>query len=82
MEYPDETPDSGVVLLRNIARCDKEGCGDVIESTTTHDFATCGCGSLSVDGGLSYRRRAFNGPWTELSEWKMPDGSTVGGPDE
>ena len=33
-------------------------CGDVIESTYTHDFRTCKCGKVSVDGGLSYLKRS------------------------
>lgn len=44
-------------LLRNAAQCLE--CGDVIESTHRHDFRTCSCGNLSVDGGLSYTRRLF-----------------------
>lgn len=33
-------------------------CGDVIESKTTHDFKWCSCGSVAVDGGKSYLKRA------------------------
>lgn len=32
-------------------------CGDIIESKHRHDFVTCKCGKISVDGGNSYQRR-------------------------
>ena len=34
-------------------------CGDEIESKHRHDFVTCSCGEISVDGGLDYLRRLF-----------------------
>lgn len=34
-------------------------CGDVIQSTFRHDFQTCSCGSISVDGGGDYGRYLF-----------------------
>lgn len=43
------------IILRNSARC--LHCGDEVESTHRHDFRTCGCGELSVDGGHDYIRR-------------------------
>jgi len=51
----------------NKARCDC--CGDVLVSEHRHDFRSCSCGNLSVDGGSAYVRRFWrDGPWTELSE--------------
>lgn len=41
-------------IVKNAAMCLL--CSDVVESKTTHDLQTCKCGSLSVDGGLSYAR--------------------------
>lgn len=41
----------------NKARCKK--CGDVIESKYRHDFVTCNCKTISVDGGRDYLRRVF-----------------------
>ena len=32
-------------------------CNDIIESTFRHDFVTCKCGAISVDGGHDYLRR-------------------------
>ena len=40
-------------LLR--ARCTR--CGDVLKSEHRHDFRSCGCGAVAVDGGQSYLRR-------------------------
>jgi hypothetical protein len=34
-------------------------CKDVLESKSVHDFKTCSCGNLSVDGGLDYLRRCY-----------------------
>ena len=41
-------------LLRNRAQCG--WCNDIIESTYRHDFVTCKCGGLFVDGGHDYAR--------------------------
>ena len=35
-------------------------CGDVIQSKHHHDFVTCKCGAVSVDGGSSYLRLLGN----------------------
>lgn len=43
-------------IIRNAAGCLL--CGDVIESETVHDFKSCSCGNLSVDGGLEYSKRS------------------------
>jgi ribosomal protein L37AE/L43A len=40
----------------NAARCDE--CGDYVRSRNRHDFVTCECGNVSVDGGSWYARRA------------------------
>lgn len=34
-------------------------CRDIIYSRTRHDFCTCSCGKISVDGGFDYTRVAF-----------------------
>ena len=47
-------------ILKNRAMCLL--CGDIIESKHVHDFVTCACGQLSVDGGHDYFRRAFTVP--------------------
>lgn len=45
-------------IITNKAKCKK--CGDIIESKYTHNFVTCKCGALSVDGGKDYLRRLGN----------------------
>lgn len=46
---------NSLVIKVNKAQC--LICGDVLESKHRHDFKTCRCGNLSVDGGLDYLRR-------------------------
>ncbi|MGN0992822.1 MAG: hypothetical protein ACI4PE_02750 [Bacilli bacterium] len=60
-------------LITNKIKCKK--CGDIIESTYTHDYKQCSCGECAVDGGLTYARRNFKGhtpeeSYEELSIWK------------
>ena len=43
-------------ISRNRAKCLK--CDEVVESHHRHDFRTCKCGNLSVDGGLDYLKRS------------------------
>lgn len=47
-------------IKRNSAKCAK--CGDEIESTHRHDFVTCRCGEISIDGGKSYLKRSAKNP--------------------
>lgn len=47
----------GTAILRNSAKCLK--CGDEVFSRSRHDFVTCSCGNVSVDGGLAYVRHLF-----------------------
>jgi hypothetical protein len=44
------------VILRNMARCLL--CSEIVESKTRHDFVSCHCGNLSVDGGKDYLKRS------------------------
>ena len=46
-------------LLRNAVRCLQ--CRDVIESRHSHDYVSCSCGNIAVDGGPSYERIAGSG---------------------
>lgn len=50
---------SGKAILRNSAKC--HGCNEEIVSAFRHDFVTCSCGNVSVDGGGSYLRRTTRG---------------------
>ena len=51
-------------------------CGDIIESKFRHDFKTCKCGKVSVDGGLDCIRRCApsKGAFEELSEYEEDNG--------
>ena len=40
-----------------VNKCQCRVCGDIIESKHRHDFVTCKCGAISVDGGQDYLRR-------------------------
>lgn len=55
------------IIKENKAMC--KNCGDVVESKHRHDFVTCSCGWLSVDGGHDYTRRVFkeDGCFVEMS---------------
>lgn len=58
-------------LIKNVIQC--TNCKDIIESEYTHDFKWCKCGTVAVDGGLSYAKRSFkNSPadFMDLSEWE------------
>ncbi len=56
-------------IKTNKARCLL--CSEIIESKHLHDFITCGCGNISVDGGTSYlKRSAKTDQYEDLSEAK------------
>lgn len=61
-------------IIRNAIKCN--ACGDVIESTYTHDFVQCSCGRVFVDGGHDYLRRGYTDnmdDYTDLSEFAKED---------
>lgn len=63
-------------IIRNRARC--FNCGDIIESTSVHNYEGCSCGEIAVDGGLEYLKRNWmvmhtGGGYEELSEWSDDD---------
>lgn len=45
-------------IVRNRARC--KICGDILESTSRHDFKQCKCEAMAVDGGHDYISRAWD----------------------
>jgi len=57
-------------IKENKARC--QLCNDIIESKSVHDYVTCSCGKLSVDGGKDYLKRSAkeHGEWEELSTYE------------
>lgn len=48
----------GKLIYRNSAQC--VNCGEELISFSRHDFNTCACGDISVDGGHAYMRRVVN----------------------
>lgn len=57
-------------IIRNAARCRK--CKTVIESKHRHDFVSCKCEAIFVDGGKDYLRRGVMDPsdFEDLSEYE------------
>lgn len=57
-------------IIKNAVQCKK--CGDIIESKHTHDYVTCKCGNVSVDGGKDYCKRSFKewDSWIDMSEYE------------
>lgn len=51
-------------VYANMAKCLE--CGDIIRSKNKHDYRSCSCGKLSVDGGSHYLKRAGDN-YEELS---------------
>jgi len=47
---------------KNKAKCAL--CGDIIESKSRHDFVSCSCGNIFVDGGNDYWRAGEGKPGT------------------
>lgn len=44
-------------IIRNSAKCLL--CNEEIESKSVHDYRTCSCDNIMVDGGLDYLRRGW-----------------------
>ena len=44
-------------IISNQAEC--RICGEVIYSSSRHDYVTCRCGAISVDGGNAYLRHGW-----------------------
>lgn len=57
-------------IVRNRIKCKK--CGEIIESTSRHDFKFCKCGAVAVDGGKDYLRRSKE-DYEELVEYEGSD---------
>jgi hypothetical protein len=60
------------MIARNRAMC--RVCKSVIESKHRHDFVTCNCGAIFVDGGHDYIRRGGNpSDFLEVSDAESND---------
>jgi hypothetical protein len=53
-------------IFENKAQCLQ--CEDIIESKHRHDFVTCKCGNLSVDGGSWYLSRTYRHGFESFKE--------------
>ncbi len=47
-------------------RCDK--CHDTIYSRAVHDYRSCSCGDIAIDGGFDYTRTIFKTEAPKLIE--------------
>lgn len=67
-------------IVRNRAKCKR--CGDIIESKHTHDFVSCKCKAITLDGGKEYQR--FSGHLEDIdlsfSEYVNENGEKQFGP--
>ena len=58
-------------ISRNSVQCLL--CNAEIESKHRHDFVTCPCGNVSVDGGRAYLKRSFKShAWRDTSVTDLP----------
>ena len=59
------------MIIENTVIC--LSCGDKIVSKHRHDFVTCTCGAISIDGGQEYLRRV--GDFTNAIDfsWELSD---------
>jgi hypothetical protein len=58
------------MIVQNAVSCN--GCGDMIISKHRHDFVTCTCGAISVDGGQAYLRRIGDFSNAVDHSWELP----------
>ena len=58
------------MILQNEVECHQ--CGSRIYSAHRHDFKSCECGSISVDGGMDYLRRVGDISGYEELSIEMP----------
>lgn len=55
-------------IVRNAARCRR--CNTVVESKFVHDFVSCKCEAIFVDGGTDYLRAGGDSEdFESLAEW-------------
>ena len=59
------------MIVQNAVNC--LSCGDFIVSKHRHDFVTCTCGAVSVDGGQEYLRRVGDITNAVDLSWSLPD---------
>ena len=58
-------------ILKNCIRCNF--CKEILISQSRHDYKECSCGTVAVDGGTDYLRRAYKNSledYEEMSEYE------------
>lgn len=50
--------ENSMIIVSNKIQC--KHCGEIIESTSVHNFVSCKCGKVAVDGGKDYLKRCGN----------------------
>lgn len=55
-----------VKIFENKIKCNH--CGDILISEFRHDFKTCSCGTVSIDGGKDYLKRSFKNSVNDLED--------------
>lgn len=66
-----------IKIIKNRIKCNH--CGDIITSEHVHDFKTCTCGMVSVDGGRDYMKRSYKNSradYEDLSIYEEDDDET------
>lgn len=58
-------------IIRNSAKCLK--CNDEVVSEFRHDYRTCKCGAIMVDGGIDYLRRGATS-WEIFQDTSIMEG--------
>src|SRR5215203_5843706 len=71
---------SGTKIALNSARC--KLCDQTLVSKHRHDFNSCKCGNLSVDGGIDYIKRSVCNGWDSVEELSKAAEEEVNGWDE
>jgi hypothetical protein len=56
-------------IFANQSKCLK--CNDVVRSRNRHDFRSCKCGNLSVDGGSCYSKRLCRDVWDTVKDMSI-----------
>ncbi|NTV78930.1 MAG: hypothetical protein HGA25_07330 [Clostridiales bacterium] len=58
-------------IVKNCIMCNS--CKEILISQSRHDYKECSCGTVAVDGGTDYLRRAYKNSledYEELSEYE------------
>lgn len=61
----------GYAILRNSAFC--AVCGDSLISKHRHDYVSCKCGAIAIDGGVTYLRRLADS-WVNFIDTSLTAG--------